>query len=130
MSDKIQIAGSYTGTLQQFEHRCNLVLAEEQEKIAPDNVLIALLCDAVRINRELGTRAKPKVNEEWPPCHYLSNMGQLHPAAKSPCNGLSCVNCRKISSCNLHDDCMVAQKLAGRFIDHCHDEGCEDCFGN
>jgi len=35
-----------------FEHRCLVYLDHEQRKIAPDNGLIALLCDAVRLVRE------------------------------------------------------------------------------
>lgn len=34
--------------------------------------------------------------------------------------------------CNRHDDCDAADakaKAAGRTTDHCHDSGCEDCFG-
>ena len=40
------------GSNNEFEHRCLIYLAREQEKIAPDNGLIALLCDAVRCVRE------------------------------------------------------------------------------
>ena len=35
-----------------FEHRCRVYLDHEQKKVAPDNGLIALLCDAVRLARE------------------------------------------------------------------------------
>lgn len=35
-----------------FEHRCLVYLAREQAKLSPDNGMIALLCDAVRITRE------------------------------------------------------------------------------
>ena len=31
---------------------CEVSIIEEQEKLAPDNALIALLCDAVRLARE------------------------------------------------------------------------------
>lgn len=37
-------------------------------------------------------------------------------------------------TCNRHDDCDSADVLArddGRLAaEHCHDEGCEECFGN
>jgi hypothetical protein len=36
-----------------FERACEVYIEAEQEKLAPDNVLIALLCDAVRLSREL-----------------------------------------------------------------------------
>lgn len=35
-----------------FEQRCLICLAREQEKLHPDNGLIAVLCDAVRCVRE------------------------------------------------------------------------------
>lgn len=35
-----------------YERRALLALKTEQEKIAPDNALIAVLCDAVRLGRE------------------------------------------------------------------------------
>ena len=38
------------------------------------------------------------------------------------------------TSCNLHSDCAAANKkarLAGKhFANHCHDDCCEECFGN
>ncbi len=37
-----------------FERRCRVHLMREQEGISPDNGLIALLCDAVRLAREYG----------------------------------------------------------------------------
>lgn len=46
------VAGHFNGTLQDFERRCRVHLIHEQEKINPDNALIALLCDAVRVKRE------------------------------------------------------------------------------
>jgi hypothetical protein len=36
----------------QFEWKCLCALKREQEKIAPDNAVIAVLCDAVRCVRE------------------------------------------------------------------------------
>ena len=48
-----EVAGDRLLTsLANFEHRCKVHLAEEQAKIAPDNSLIALLCDGVRLARE------------------------------------------------------------------------------
>ncbi len=35
-----------------FDHRCKVRLYEEQRKPDPDNALIALLCEAVRLGRE------------------------------------------------------------------------------
>lgn len=39
-------------SLDDFEHRCLVHLREEQLRVSPDNGLIALLCDAVRLARE------------------------------------------------------------------------------
>ena len=36
----------------EFERACKIHLMDEQEKISPDNSLVALLCDAVRLSRE------------------------------------------------------------------------------
>lgn len=35
-----------------FEQRCLFYIQQEQEKIMPDNALIDLLCDGVRLSRE------------------------------------------------------------------------------
>jgi len=39
-------------TIQEHERRCLVFLAEEQRKPSPDNALVALLCDSVRMGRE------------------------------------------------------------------------------
>lgn len=37
-------------------------------------------------------------------------------------------------SCNLHDDCGAADRVARAngywWAEHCHDDFCEDCFGS
>jgi hypothetical protein len=48
----VAVAGRLETTLAAFTQRCDRLLADEQEKIAPDNALIAVLCDAVRLARE------------------------------------------------------------------------------
>lgn len=49
----IQIDGDRCLTsLHEFERACLTHLEEEQSKPNPDNALIALLCDAVRLKRE------------------------------------------------------------------------------
>lgn len=52
MNDLPLVAGGLEGNLATFERRCLLQLKEEQEKILPNNALIAVLCDAVRVKRE------------------------------------------------------------------------------
>ena len=39
-------------SLSDLKRRAKIYIAEEQNKIAPDNGLIALLCDTVRLARE------------------------------------------------------------------------------
>lgn len=36
----------------EFERKCLVMLGEEQKKLSPDNALIDLLCESVRIARE------------------------------------------------------------------------------
>ncbi len=47
-----EVAGNFNDTLENFERRCRIALKTEQEKILPDNSIVALLCDAVRLKRE------------------------------------------------------------------------------
>lgn len=42
----------------EFERRCLCALKREQEKVAPDNAIVAVLCDAVRCVREYGDNMK------------------------------------------------------------------------
>jgi hypothetical protein len=35
-----------------FEHRCKVLLMEEQDKPLPNNALIDVLCNAIRLSRE------------------------------------------------------------------------------
>jgi len=49
----MEIAGKFGGCLNIFILRCQTILEDEQAKILPDNNLIAVLCDAVRIVREI-----------------------------------------------------------------------------
>lgn len=49
----IQIEGNRCSTsLHEFEQECLVYIEEEQNKPNPDNALISLLCDAVRLKRE------------------------------------------------------------------------------
>jgi hypothetical protein len=56
----VSVAGRFEGTLMQFRNRARVFLADEQAKIAPDNALIAFVCDAFRLsveNEELAKQA-------------------------------------------------------------------------
>ena len=51
--DLPEVAGKHiSGTLAFLERRARLEIGKEQAKIAPDNALIAVLCDTVRLVRE------------------------------------------------------------------------------
>lgn len=41
-------------SLAEFKHRCNVLIDDEQRKLSPDNALISVLCDAIRLTRENG----------------------------------------------------------------------------
>lgn len=48
-----EVAGDVlTCSISEFEHRCRVLIAEEQESLAPNTHLVSALCDAVRLSRE------------------------------------------------------------------------------
>jgi hypothetical protein len=49
------VSGRLERTLDALERGALVMLAHEQEKILPDNALIAVLCDTVRLCRESGS---------------------------------------------------------------------------
>jgi hypothetical protein len=51
------------GTIADFERRCLVHLEEEQRMPFPDNALIAVLCDAVRLSREYVDYAQAQGDE-------------------------------------------------------------------
>lgn len=48
----VKIIGRLEGSINNFISRCETTIESEQGKGEPDNALIALLCDAVRLARE------------------------------------------------------------------------------
>ena len=46
------VTGHMVCSNEEFEHRCRVAIREESEKLSPDNALISLLCDGVRLARE------------------------------------------------------------------------------
>lgn len=46
------VAGRMECSNAEFERRCLVMIMHEQERASPDNALIALLCDGVRLARE------------------------------------------------------------------------------
>ena len=51
-------------TLDNFERRCKVYLKDEQEKLASNNGLVAVLCDAVRLSREYNHWAERRIEGE------------------------------------------------------------------
>ena len=50
----VEIAGTYMDrSLTDFQQACEVYIEREQGTLAPDTALLALLCDAVRLAREL-----------------------------------------------------------------------------
>lgn len=49
------VAGRMECSNAEFERRCLICLAEEQDNLMPDNALIAVLCDGVRLARKYST---------------------------------------------------------------------------
>jgi hypothetical protein len=58
----LAVAGRMEGSNADFEHRCLVYLAEEQDKLSPDNGLIALLSDGVRLAREYSAAMQSQQN--------------------------------------------------------------------
>ncbi len=48
----VAVAGRMDRSIADFIRACSVHLVEQQENISPDNALIAVLCDAVRLARE------------------------------------------------------------------------------
>jgi hypothetical protein len=60
------VGGEYTeGTIAELAQRCEVLIAEEQEKPLPDNALISVLCNTVRLTREC---------ERFPPMGVVNEL--------------------------------------------------------
>lgn len=54
-----EVAGDWMDdTHANFQRRAQILLEIEQAKLSPDNQLISILCDAVRVSRECGRLAR------------------------------------------------------------------------
>lgn len=61
---RVAVAGDYmTISIAEFRTRVDALLYEEQEKVLPDNALIGVLCEAVRLSRETA-RAQRALSKE------------------------------------------------------------------
>ena len=57
MFDESVVAGvRMERSIKSFVHDCEVYIEEESQKLLPDTGLIALLCDAVRLTREIVIR--------------------------------------------------------------------------
>lgn len=55
---EVVVAGrKLCGPLNQFIYRCQFFIQEEQDKIAPNNALIDVLCNGVRLAREYSDKS-------------------------------------------------------------------------
>lgn len=52
-------------SMAEFERRCRICIQREQEKPLPDNDLIAVLCNAVRLCREHSDRMTKYLNQAF-----------------------------------------------------------------
>lgn len=65
------VAGDYAGTLEDFERAARQCIADIQESFMPDNALVGVLCDAVRIARAAGLKRQRSaelaaiLDKEW-----------------------------------------------------------------
>jgi hypothetical protein len=57
----------------EFERACERLLADEQEKISPDNALISTLCEAVRLSRECCRMATVPIAIPKPPAPTVAD---------------------------------------------------------
>ncbi len=48
----VMVAGRMGRSIAEHERACLVLIEEEQSKIAPNNALISVLCDSVRMGRE------------------------------------------------------------------------------
>ena len=61
---RVEVAGVYMDrSLNDFTRGCLVYLEEEQAKLAPDTHLVALLCDAVRLTREMTQLSEHGIEE-------------------------------------------------------------------
>jgi hypothetical protein len=83
----VAVAGdSLPTTLANFEHRATHWLGEEQARANPNNALIALLCDAVRLARENERLARaPLKANEGQSCRCPAKPGEDCPLTNEQC---------------------------------------------
>ena len=64
MSD-VKVEGrTMTISLADFEHRCRVLIAHEQEEPLPDNALISVLCEGVRLARAFEDIWRPRCHDD------------------------------------------------------------------
>ena len=66
MSD-VSVTGRMDLTLADLERRCLILLDEEQRKIAPNNALISVLCNTIRLIREVVGQCSIRAETEVKP---------------------------------------------------------------
>lgn len=77
MSDLPTVAGrSMDRTIADFERSCCVLLGEEQRKPNPDNALIGVLCDAVRLGREYSDSRLRMPGKDAESSHYFETLDE------------------------------------------------------
>jgi len=63
----VSVAGVYMDrSIADFRRACSVLIAEEQMKPLPNNALVAVLCDSIRLSRELTLKAAAKDADNEP----------------------------------------------------------------
>ncbi len=90
------VEGRLDCSIANFEHRGQLALREEQSKVSPNNWLIALLCDGVRLAREYRGPAPTRTIDESYDCPTCHGDGRITPrpeCQRMKAEKLVCLNC-------------------------------------
>lgn len=73
----VHIDGTYMDrSLNDFAHACEVYIEVEQAKLAPDNALIALLADAVRLTREMTLREERYARRDASVAAWLDQLAE------------------------------------------------------
>lgn len=98
------VTGNCERSFAMLERSCLVHLRDEQEKVAPDNALIATLCDCVRVLREVK-----------PPMIEIPEDTSSHVGSGREYLSVHDQHCCKIHGCKYgDDDCPVGGVLGNR----------------
>jgi hypothetical protein len=84
-ADNIVAGRRMSASLSDHVMRCEALILEEQERPNPDNALIAVLCDSVRLARERADRAAV-LNARGEPCPECGQTSRAETAGCDHCD--------------------------------------------